>query len=138
MKSLNCEWWIFTFDAEFYECFQSTKQGKLYFAADINDKVTDELQALKSSKAIKDWRSKVLGGGRIKHDPGAKTINVYGYSQVTNLHIRKKLQVETGSSSGKGSLSGTASWEVCIKTSTLLATCVLDVSPILDAGLTDL
>ncbi|KAH1005442.1 hypothetical protein HUJ04_006431 [Dendroctonus ponderosae] len=49
--------------------------------SDINDKVTDELQALKSSKVIKDWRSKVLGGGRIKHDPGAKTINVYGYSQ---------------------------------------------------------
>ncbi|KAH1012541.1 hypothetical protein HUJ05_011685 [Dendroctonus ponderosae] len=52
-----------------------------FSSADINDKVTDELQALKSSKVIKDWRSKVLGGGRIKHDPGAKTINVYGYSQ---------------------------------------------------------
>ncbi|KAG5880130.1 hypothetical protein JTB14_027504 [Gonioctena quinquepunctata] len=49
--------------------------------ADINDKVTSELQALKASKAIRDWRSKVLGGGRINHDPDTKNIKVYGYSQ---------------------------------------------------------
>ncbi|KAL1490954.1 hypothetical protein ABEB36_011622 [Hypothenemus hampei] len=51
------------------------------YHADINDKVTEELQKLKKSKAITDWRSKVLGGGRIKHDPSSKSINVYGYSQ---------------------------------------------------------
>ncbi|XP_066149495.1 14 kDa phosphohistidine phosphatase-like isoform X1 [Euwallacea fornicatus] len=48
---------------------------------DINNKVTDELQALKSAKALNDWRSKVLGGGRIKHDPEGKFLSVYGYSQ---------------------------------------------------------
>ncbi|KAJ8947070.1 hypothetical protein NQ318_019965 [Aromia moschata] len=48
---------------------------------DINDKVTGELQALKASSAIRDWRSKVLGGGRINHDAAAKSIKVYGYSQ---------------------------------------------------------
>ncbi|XP_050293454.1 14 kDa phosphohistidine phosphatase-like [Anthonomus grandis grandis] len=51
------------------------------YHADINDKVTEELQALKAGSTIKDWRSKVLGGGRIKHDPDGKTLNVYGYSQ---------------------------------------------------------
>ncbi|XP_074029008.1 14 kDa phosphohistidine phosphatase [Leptinotarsa decemlineata] len=51
------------------------------YHADINDKVTSELQALKASKVIRDWRSKVLGGGRISHDPESKQIKVYGYSQ---------------------------------------------------------
>ncbi|XP_060526185.1 14 kDa phosphohistidine phosphatase-like [Cylas formicarius] len=51
------------------------------YHAGINDKTTEELQTLKVSKSISDWRAKVLGGGRIKHDPQAKTINVYGYSQ---------------------------------------------------------
>lgn len=58
-----------------------------FVSADINDKTTEELQALKLSKAIRDWRAKVLGGGRIKHDPNTKTLNVYGYSQVTNVLI---------------------------------------------------
>nr|CAH7722667.1 unnamed protein product [Callosobruchus chinensis] len=53
----------------------------LFVAADINDKVTNELQDLKESKAIRDWRSKVLGGGRINHDAESKTLKVYGYSQ---------------------------------------------------------
>ncbi|XP_023311894.1 14 kDa phosphohistidine phosphatase-like [Anoplophora glabripennis] len=51
------------------------------YHSDINDKVTGELQQLKASKAIRDWRSKVLGGGRINHDAEAKDIKVYGYSQ---------------------------------------------------------
>lgn len=51
------------------------------YHADINDKVTSELQKLKSSKAIDKWRSKVLGGGRIQHDADVKKILVYGYSQ---------------------------------------------------------
>lgn len=51
------------------------------YHSDINDKVTEELQKLKSSQAIRDWRSKVLGGGRISHDPETKSIKVYGYSQ---------------------------------------------------------
>ncbi|XP_050497908.1 14 kDa phosphohistidine phosphatase-like [Diabrotica virgifera virgifera] len=51
------------------------------FHADINDQVTSDLQKLKSSKVIQDWRTKVLGGGRIQHDPEDKKILVYGYSQ---------------------------------------------------------
>lgn len=51
------------------------------YHADINDKVTSELQKLKSSQEIRDWRCKVLGGGRINHDPETKSIKVYGYSQ---------------------------------------------------------
>lgn len=51
------------------------------YHADINDKVTEELQTLKVSKAIRDWRSKVLGGGRIEHDSVSKALKVYGYSQ---------------------------------------------------------
>ncbi|KAJ8985584.1 hypothetical protein NQ317_015075 [Molorchus minor] len=49
--------------------------------ADINNKLTEELQDLKASNTIRDWRSKVLGGGRINHDAAAKSIKVYGYSQ---------------------------------------------------------
>lgn len=69
--------------------FMTIKVINVFFfvSADINDKTTEELQALKVSKAIRDWRAKVLGGGRIKHDPNAKTLNVYGYSQVTNIII---------------------------------------------------
>lgn len=55
--------------------------GECPYHADINDKVTEELQKLKSSKILSDWRSKVLGGGRINHDPETKSIKVYGYSQ---------------------------------------------------------
>lgn len=55
----------------------------LLFAADIYDKTTEELQSLKSNGNIKEWKSKVLGGGRINHDSNAKSINVYGYSQVS-------------------------------------------------------
>ncbi|XP_056641769.1 14 kDa phosphohistidine phosphatase-like [Diorhabda carinulata] len=51
------------------------------YHADINDKVTSDLQKLKSSKVIQDWRTKVLGGGRIQHDPQDNKILVYGYSQ---------------------------------------------------------
>lgn len=51
------------------------------YHADINDKTTSELQNLKASKVIRDWRLKVLGGGRINHDAEAKNIKVYGYSQ---------------------------------------------------------
>ncbi|RZC41368.1 Ocnus domain containing protein [Asbolus verrucosus] len=51
------------------------------YHSDINDKVTEELQDLKSSKVIRDWRTKVLGGGRINHDCSSKVIKVYGYSQ---------------------------------------------------------
>lgn len=51
------------------------------YHADINDKLTSELQNLKSTQAIRDWRCKVLGGGRINHDPETKTMKVYGYSQ---------------------------------------------------------
>ncbi|XP_064212106.1 14 kDa phosphohistidine phosphatase [Tribolium castaneum] len=51
------------------------------YHSDINDKVTEELQNLKSAKTIRDWRTKVLGGGRINHDSEAKNIKVYGYSQ---------------------------------------------------------
>lgn len=58
-----------------------------HFSADINDTVTEELQELKSSQQIRDWRSKVLGGGRINHDPKAKNIKVYGYSQVSDFLI---------------------------------------------------
>ena len=50
------------------------------YHADINDKVTEELQALKSSNTIRDWRTKVLGGGRINHDSKSKELKVYGYS----------------------------------------------------------
>lgn len=56
--------------------------GCFCFAADINDKVTEQLQKLKTEGVLADWRSKVLGGGRIKHEPATKTIQVYGYSQV--------------------------------------------------------
>ncbi|XP_019864529.1 14 kDa phosphohistidine phosphatase [Aethina tumida] len=51
------------------------------YHSDINDKVTRELQALKESKTIRDWRSSVLGGGRIQVDADGKKIKVYGYSQ---------------------------------------------------------
>lgn len=51
------------------------------FHTDINDKVTEQLLKLKETGALKDWRSKVLGGGKIKHDPEAKNIQVYGESQ---------------------------------------------------------
>lgn len=54
-------------------------------SADINDKVTEQLQKLKSDGTLKDWRAKVLGGGRIAHDATSKTIKVYGYSQVILL-----------------------------------------------------
>lgn len=47
--------------------------------------MTEELQALKTAKTISDWSEKVLGGGRIKHDPTAKSLHVYGYSQVVTI-----------------------------------------------------
>lgn len=59
---------------------------EIFFPADINDKVTNELQELKVTKTIRDWRSKVLGGGRINHDAENKIIKVYGYSQVNKFY----------------------------------------------------
>lgn len=51
------------------------------YHADIDDKVTEELQSLKVAKSIRDWRTKVLGGGRIEHNSASKVLKVYGYSQ---------------------------------------------------------
>ncbi|XP_022900029.1 14 kDa phosphohistidine phosphatase-like [Onthophagus taurus] len=51
------------------------------YHSDINDKVTDQLQKLKVDGSIKEWKSKVLGGGRIDHNAAGKSIKVYGYSQ---------------------------------------------------------
>ena len=56
----------------------------LFLEADIYDKVSEELE--------KDGHldCECLGGGRIKHDPEAKKIHVYGYSMVRKcqeLHI---------------------------------------------------
>ncbi|GJQ72589.1 putative sex-regulated protein [Trypoxylus dichotomus] len=50
-------------------------------SSDINDKVTEHLQKLTLDGVLKDWQTKVLGGGRIAHDAAAKAIKVYGYSQ---------------------------------------------------------
>lgn len=47
--------------------------------------MTEELQLLKTKGELANWRSKVLGGGRIKHDPDGKKIQVYGYSQVSEI-----------------------------------------------------
>lgn len=46
------------------------------FVADIYEKVSEELE--------KDGHldCECIGGGRIKHDPQAKKIHVYGYSMV--------------------------------------------------------
>ncbi|XP_017771217.1 PREDICTED: 14 kDa phosphohistidine phosphatase-like [Nicrophorus vespilloides] len=51
------------------------------YHSDISDKFTEQLQKLKQSGELVDWKTKVLGGGRINHDAAAKTIRVYGYSQ---------------------------------------------------------
>lgn len=45
------------------------------FAADIYDKVQEELEAV-------GFDTECLGGGRILHDPSKRSIQVYGYSQV--------------------------------------------------------
>lgn len=47
-----------------------------FLAADIYEKVSEELE--------KDGHldCECIGGGRIKHDPAAKKIHVYGYSMV--------------------------------------------------------
>ena len=50
------------------------------YHADVNDKVTEELQKAKSEGLVKKWSAKVLGGGRIDHDADGKKIKVYGYS----------------------------------------------------------
>lgn len=74
------------------------------FAADIADKVEEQLQKLKKEKVLEDWNSKVLGGGRISHDPDTKAIKVYGYSQVK----RKQTQLLLELAAGRGNLSSTA------------------------------
>ena len=47
-----------------------------FFAADIYDKVSGELEKLGPLDC------ECVGGGRIKHDTQAKKIHVYGYSMV--------------------------------------------------------
>ncbi|KAK9692973.1 Janus/Ocnus family (Ocnus) [Popillia japonica] len=59
----------------------SNHESIFIYMGDINDKVTEQLQKLKSDGVLKDWQTKVLGGGRIAHDAAAKAIKVYGYSQ---------------------------------------------------------
>ncbi|KAF6715715.1 14 kDa phosphohistidine phosphatase [Oryzias melastigma] len=49
--------------------------GWASYHADIYDKVSEELE----KGGVLDCEC--LGGGRIKHDPEAKKIHVYGYSQ---------------------------------------------------------
>lgn len=55
------------------------------FLADINDKLTEELQKYKTNGTLKDWSTKVLGGGRIILDSPNRNIKVYGYSQVMDM-----------------------------------------------------
>lgn len=54
--------------------------------------MTEQLQKLKANGTLKDWTSKVLGGGRIKHDPNSKLLQVYGYSQVRAKQNKKKTE----------------------------------------------
>ncbi|XP_048369529.1 14 kDa phosphohistidine phosphatase isoform X2 [Sphaerodactylus townsendi] len=49
------------------------KNGHLVLAADIYDKVEEELEK-------QGFHCECLGGGRISHQSGAKKIHVYGYS----------------------------------------------------------
>lgn len=70
------------------------KNNSSSFSADINDKVTEELQKLKTDGALTNWTAKVLGGGRINHDPDAKSLKVYGYSQVSNNEHHAKEQTK--------------------------------------------
>lgn len=47
---------------------------------DIKNKVTEELQKLKSTKHVRDWCINILGGGKINHDSTSKKLKVYGSS----------------------------------------------------------
>ncbi|XP_018320103.1 14 kDa phosphohistidine phosphatase-like [Agrilus planipennis] len=56
--------------------------AKCNYHVDVNDLVTDELNKLKEKGSFNEWKTQVLGGGRIIHDPANKNIKVYGYSQA--------------------------------------------------------
>lgn len=55
--------------------------------ADIDDKLSSQLQKLKQNGKLQSWRTKVLGGGRIRHEPDKKSLFVYGYSQVNLIFL---------------------------------------------------
>ncbi|CAB0007556.1 unnamed protein product [Nesidiocoris tenuis] len=61
--------------------FVSTRQGIFYvlvawrISADIYDETCEELAKL-------NFDSECVGGGRIEHRPGEKSIKIYGYSQM--------------------------------------------------------
>lgn len=55
--------------------------SRSYPAADIYDKVSDELQK-------KGFECECLGGGRISHQCQDKKIHVYGYSMVRSARAR--------------------------------------------------
>lgn len=46
----------------------------------INDKLTQELENLKKTGDLVQFEAKVLGGGKINHDPDAKSLKVYSIS----------------------------------------------------------
>lgn len=58
------------------QCLYIPSHDMPFLAADIYDKVSEELE--KGGRLD----CECVGGGRIKHDPQAKKIHVYGYSMV--------------------------------------------------------
>jgi len=62
--------------------------GRCPYHADIFEEVENK------ELSPKELEGECLGGGRIKHDDANKTINVYGYSQVSkcwNIFSPKKV-----------------------------------------------
>lgn len=51
------------------------------FHTNINDKVNQELEGLKQGGDLIEYESKVLGGGKIEHEPEKKILKVFGESQ---------------------------------------------------------
>lgn len=57
------------------------------YHADVFEKCEDEeLKPLK--KQLKNLKWDCVGGGRILHDQNKKSINIFGYSQVSTCNIK--------------------------------------------------
>lgn len=60
-----------------------SKNSKLIVRGSAKCEYHSDILSQTESAASKKLQFKCLGGGRIQHDPSAKTMKVYGHSQVS-------------------------------------------------------